>query len=239
MTLRVGLIVEGAGDAEALPLLVRRILASRGQRGALQLDLDVIFRVGGIGGLVKNECSEWMRHLRNMTRRVNGVLTVLDGDDAHFPPGSGRMFCAKEAAHQLAGSASEHVGAGHQGCFSLAVVIASLEYESWLIAASESIARSVPAVDPRCFRRDADLRLASSPEDAPRDAKGWLRKRLVGGYAEARGDQAFLTQHVDIDSIRRANLRSFARLENAIDQLVRAGNTGQHVCTPLPENVSY
>jgi len=45
-------------------------------------------------------------------------------------------------------------------------------------------------------------------EASPRDAKGWLRAIVDGGYKPTR-DQAALTRLVDLEVIRARKLRSF------------------------------
>jgi hypothetical protein len=76
----------------------------------------------------------------------------------------------------------------------------------------------------------ADLNLPSNLEVAPRDAKGWLRQTLKG-YNPVR-DQDVLTQAIPLESLQSTGLRSFRRLESAVQQLVRAVTSGTHIATP-------
>ena len=102
--------------------------------------------------------------------------------------------------------------------------------ETWLIAGATSLAG----------RRSPDGRLikanAKTPrgdlEAGPRDAKGWLRGIIEGGYKPAR-DQAVLTKLVDLEAIRARELRSFRRLESAVSGLLQAIRTDKPITSPL------
>lgn len=225
MSKRLVLFGEGDGDVTALPVLVRRLLTERGGWDTLHLDPNCL-KVGDVHRLSKN----WQRMVKYALKRrdVGAMLVVLDGDADFFPAGSQQTFCAAAVAAELAQRAKAEVGAGER--FSLALVFACCEYESWLIAGAESLAG----------KRLSDDRLALPPETqapegdlevTPRGAKEWLGKRMGSGYKE-RLDQAEFTQAVDLSIIRNRRMRSFQRLENAISQLVEANRTGQHVCTP-------
>ena len=95
------------------------------------------------------------------------MLAIYDGDAKHFPAGSSCPFCAYTAAKTMAAAAAE-AGAGK--VFSLAVVFARCEYETWLIAGVESLSG----------RRLPDGRLAlpaglTFPGGDPEShGKGWL-----------------------------------------------------------------
>jgi hypothetical protein len=86
-----------------------------------------------------------------------------------------------------------HVGAGKT--FSVPVVFARQEFETWLIAGVASLAgRRLPdgrLIEPNAKAPDGDLELS------PRDAKGWLRAIVEEGYKPTR-DQAALTTLVDL-----------------------------------------
>jgi hypothetical protein len=91
---RLVLFVEGEGEADAMPILVRRILTDQNAwaSGSVLLD-DKPFRVGHITKLLKNECGEWKRKLGASSKRrdLGGVLLVLDGDVERI---GGSAFCA-------------------------------------------------------------------------------------------------------------------------------------------------
>ncbi len=157
-------------------------------------------------------------------RNVGGVLLLLDGDAQIV---NGVEFCAADVARSLA-KESRSVGGGQ--IFSVAVVFACQEYESWMIAGISSLVGKMLSGG-RQIQDGALKRIVPNPEIAPRDAKGWLSTFIEGGYRPTL-DQADLTRLIDIESIRQQNVRSFVRLENAVNQLVYAIKAGSHIATP-------
>ncbi|SRR5271157_965990 len=221
---RLILFVEGEGEADAVPKLVRRLLTEMGDWQDILLD-DEPFRVGQVSKLLKEDFHVWKRFLRASLKRPNvgGVLLILDGDIGKV---AGKDFCAAAAARSLAVAAT-HVGAGE--IFSVAVVFARQEYETWLIAGIASLAgRRLPDGRPikaNAKAPDGDLELS------PRDAKGWLRAIVDGGYKPTR-DQAALTTMVDLEVIRARKLRSFRRLESAVSSLREAIRCNSPIVSP-------
>jgi hypothetical protein len=228
---RLILFVEGEGEAEAVPTLVKRLLKEGpAYHDWLLLD-DKPFRVGSVEKLVKQDFRDWKRLLGASLKRpdVGGVLLVLDGDCERI---AGKAFCAGEVAKSLAAQAM-HVGAGK--LFSVAVVFARQEYESWLIAGIASAAgQTLPGG--RLIARDATAP-DGDLEASPRDAKRWLGKVVEGGYKPTR-DQAPITKLVDLNAIRARGLRSFRRLEAAILSLRTSIQSGQHTISPFKPSAS-
>ena len=131
------LLVEGDGDVEAAPVLVKRLLKEYSAFDTLVLDESPpICLHGGFSKIRRNpnesrrhDFGEWRRFLRlaaKTRRNIGGCLLLLDGDsDAKIEE---QDFCARRAARLLAAE-SQEVGAGKM--FSLAVVFACQEFESW------------------------------------------------------------------------------------------------------------
>jgi hypothetical protein len=221
---RLMMFVEGDGEADAVPTLVKRLLTAKDAWQDILLDDDTL-RVGSVDKLLKADFHKWKRYLGVSLKRPNvgGVLLILDGDIEKV---DGKKFCAAEVARSLA-AAAKPVGAGKT--FSVAIVFARQEYETWLIAGAASLAgRRLP--DGRLIKSnvrapDGDL------EASPRDAKGWLRGVIEGGYKPPR-DQAALTRLVDLDAIRARDLRSFRRLETAVSILVHAIRSNTPTVSP-------
>lgn len=223
---RLVLLGEGQGDEAALPVLVRKLLLERDRGQDFFADKDVI-RGASYTKWDKEanrpDYSKWISRVIAASRRANlgGVLAVYDGDAPIFPPGSKTPFCAADAAKVLARVAAD-AGAGKT--FSLAVVFACVEYETWVIAGIESLAG----------KRYTDGRLALPPGlkfpsgDAESHGKRWLEQH---GYRPAR-DQGALTDLLDLAVVRAKGLRSFKRLEHALDQLLDAADRGAHILTP-------
>jgi hypothetical protein len=228
---RLVILGEGHGEVAALPILVKRLLREKQSQDILFVDAAIIRTnpsrlVKWNAGTAKPDFSQWNARIELAARRPNigGVLAIYDGDAKHFPAGSPSPFCACNAAKAMAGAAAT-AGAGK--IFSLSVVFACSEYETWLIAGVESLAGC----------RFPDGRLAVNagvtfPRGDPEShGKGWLEQNSPS-YLPTR-DQHALTELIDFQFVRAKGLRSFKRLENALDQLVRGVRTGSHVVTPF------
>ncbi|MGO9200676.1 MAG: DUF4276 family protein [Limisphaerales bacterium] len=228
--MRLVLIAEGHGETSALPVLVRRLLSEKGQGLPVFVDRDVIrlpssrvFRP--YKGTDKPDLTDWLRAVTIGVHRQDtaAVLAIYDGDLPSFPPGSRVQFCAARAAKALAVKAKE-VGAGKR--FSLSVVFACAEYETWLIAGIESL-RGRQTGDGRSLIP----KTAAFPSgDAESHGKRWLEQNCLG-YRPSR-DQGALTELLDLSCVRSKKLRSFRRLEHALKQLVNATMSGSHISTP-------
>ena len=232
---RLVIMVEGEGDKEAALILVKRLLVEQSGFDAVFLDPHPM-KIGHYAEVCKKEngkpFGKWLRLLQKCWKRSNlgGVLLLLDGDSDYVWNASGPVktqpFCAMQAAKILAQEARK-VGAGSQ--FSVAVVFACQEFESWFIAAANSfVGKHFP--DNRIVLPQPITSLPPNPEMSPRDAKGWLAARIPTGYNPAR-DQKDLAEMVDLKLVRQT-MRSFQRLENAVKELVHAIRTGQPLCRP-------
>ena len=212
---RLVLFVDGEGDVEAAPALVGRL------RTELPPELqgwfvdNKPFRTGGLSNLTGNQAEKWSRHLQaafSTRSSMSGVLLLLDADTLEDDHG-----CVRDAARALA-EAAKTAGGGE--LFSVAIVFFRKEYESLLIA-------SYPTLP----GRRNNVTLPANVEEAPRGAKGWLKRNLDGGYKEAE-DQIVLTRAMDFGLLRQQNLRSFRRLEHAVTELATAISTGNHIVSP-------
>lgn len=233
---RLVLVGEGHGETSALPILVRKVLLEQLPDKRLPLDKDVL-RFGASRvfrwdkAAKRADYREWLKAVRVAARRSErgAVLAIYDGDLKSFPSGSGAAFCAFTAAGSLAAAATE-CGAGK--LFSLAVVFACVEYETWLVAGAESL----------IGRRLRDGRLALPADtalpsgEAESHGKGWLERNL-SSYRPSR-DQAAFTELLELACVRAKGLRSFERFEHAIAQLLEAVASGSHICTPLARRLA-
>jgi hypothetical protein len=230
--MKLVLLGEGHGEASALPILARKLLREKDPESRLlYVDSDIIRTRNPSGFVLWNkerrqpDYGKWIRYLQIARRRgdVGAVLAIYDGDAPTFPAGSSAEFCAKIAARMLTAAAAE-AGAGKM--FSLAVVFACIEYESWLVAGAESLAG-------KCFP-DGRLALPADMEYPEGDPEGhgkrWLETHC-SGYRPTR-DQGPLTDLLDLPTVRAKKLRSFSRLDHALDQLLEAVRTAFHVATP-------
>ncbi|HEV3204623.1 MAG TPA: DUF4276 family protein [Gemmataceae bacterium] len=224
---RLILFVEGEGDSRAVPVLVKQLLTEIQAWEHVSLDPKPL-KVGNVAEVTRENGKKWLRHLHNARKRSNlgGILVVQDGDLAHI---RGEKFCSFHFAARLANWSR---AAGGGTLFSLASVFACMEYESWLLPSLDRLA-GFPFPDGRPGIRPGTAPPEGNLEDAPRDAKGWLDKCIDAGYKPTR-DQGLLTMLAinNLDLIRLRGLRSFQRLESALQQLVTAIRTGTHVATP-------
>lgn len=223
---RLVLLVEGDGDVQAAPILLKRLLADYGAFDVVRLDPHPL-RVGEYGKICRNGFSEWHRFLQVAAKRgdLGGCLLMLDGDSRATT--AGQPFCAQVAARFLANEARK---AGGGSLFSVAIVFACMEFESWLIAGAPMLAGKSFA-DGRKELPERIEAVPADPESAPRDAKGWFRRIMKTGYKPTR-DQAELTRLLDLPAVRQRGMRSFRRLEHAVKELVEAVRCGEHRVTP-------
>ena len=186
-------VVEGHGDVEALPVLLRRF---RDAAGSWDVEIGTPIRQNR--GLLINQ-ERLTRAVRMASRQpaCRAILVPLDGDDD----------CPAVLGPRL--KAWAETEAGGRPC---EVVIAHREYEAWFLAAIESLRGQ------RGIREDASVHPA--PEE-PRDAKGRLEERMVEGrtYLETT-DQPALSQ---LFSLGRAHQRSrsFRKLAKSFGTLLR------------------
>ena len=220
-------MVEGEGDVESAPLITKRLITDYSNEAWNSVFVDEFpIRVGDVTKLVKNGYSNWRRKLRLCLKRPNlgGVILLLDGDIRRV---NGVDFCPVNVARVLAKEA-RGTGAGY--LFSLGVTFALQEFETWGIASCESLS-GFNFSDGLGMNKDL-----APPNDnleaAPRNAKGWISDNMTSGsYSETR-HQVELAKALDFDEIRSRSIRSFARFENSIAQLVSAIASNQHVSTP-------
>jgi Domain of unknown function (DUF4276) len=120
-------VVEGHGETEALPVLLRRL---RDEAGAFAIDIGRPIRRHR-SELVNEESLRIAVRLALLQRDCGAVLVLLDGDED----------CPATLGPQIQGWAQTE--AGTTAC---AVVIAHREYEAWFVAAHESIVQEPEAI---------------------------------------------------------------------------------------------
>lgn len=187
-------LVEGQGELQALPVLLRRIIAAIDPMRAVTVAKPL--RVGRGSMLKAGELERYVELAARLADGDGGVLVLVDADDD----------CAAELGPQLLARAQNR-RPGHP----IAVVVAVREFEAWFLAAAASLAgrRGLPA----------DLAPPLQPEEI-RDAKGWLQKQRIDGLAYSPTvDQPALAAALDLD-LARANAPSFDKLWREIERLV-------------------
>ena len=180
-------IVEGDGEVEAVPVLIRRLGEWLTPSTSIQLGKPI--RVHRDRFLRRDP--EFRRMLLLAAAKASesgGILILLDADDD----------CPVELAATIRQRASAVVP--HRW---VSVVCANREFEAWFLAAAESL--------------DGKRGLSISADDAPREpdairgAKEWLSRRIADGRYRERTDQAALAATMDLGAARRRS-RSFRKL---------------------------
>ncbi len=184
-------IVEGHGEVEAVPELVRRILQ---HHQAYEILVDRPIRQPR-SRLAKEDTFKTAVAVARKQPDCAAILVVFDADKA----------CPADLAPQLL-----RWGVEQLGDFPLWVVMAKIEYEAWLIASIETLRGH------RNIRPDA---LPPVDVEAIHDAKGWLSAQMPAllEYVET-SDQVALTTALDF---RLAHQRSasFRKLWRDLVQL--------------------
>jgi hypothetical protein len=141
---------------------------------------------------------ELERAVELAARRVaggGGVLVVLDSDD-DCPAQVGPALLARAASVRLG--------------LPVAVVLAKSEFESWFVAAAESLAGSAGL--------PADLQAPAVPESI-RGAKEWLTERMHGSRSYSPTlDQPVLAREFDLTMALRAD--SFQKFHRETSRLL-------------------
>ncbi len=193
MKLTIATIVEGHGEVEAVPVLLRRIVQHLSPDCILDVPRPIRVKRNKI--LQSGELERAVALAAYRTKQDGCVLVLLDANGD----------CPAEVASQIL----ERAGATGQNR-NVRAVLAKMEYEAWLLAAADSLAgkRGI----------DDAVRPPDDPE-AIKDAKGWLSARMPPGqpYRETI-HQAALSAVLDLNSARRAP--SFDKLWRDIRSLM-------------------
>jgi len=179
---QIAAIVEGHGECDAVPELIRRI--------ALTIDPGFVPRVLSpiripASRLLKT--GELERSIEFAARKLQGnggILVLIDCDWEHCCP-------AHEAPALLNRAKTVRPD------MLISVILAKQEYETWFLAAAESLRGKGGFPD--------DLQTPVAPENI-RAAKEWLSRHLPRGrsYAET-ADQATLTSIFNMEMARQAD----------------------------------
>jgi len=206
------LIVEGDGEKEAAPALIRRLLQD--YLGRSEFTRFKPLNAHGISNLVP---SGGLERFLELTRRVTdckGVVVLLDAEREH-------RDCPRDLAVSLATRARE-LGLP----FPVVIVCACCEYESWFLWNLDTDIRNW-------------LNPGASYEGDPETecgAKGWLSRNMPSGHAyKETSDQLQMTFHIDILHTMEKS-RSFRRMVHAVEELLAAIDSDVAIVTPMLES---
>lgn len=194
--LRIASIVEGHGECEAVPVLIRRI--ARTLDAALDVAVHPVLRVPGSRLVKQGEIERTVELAARKNAGRGAVLVLLDCDDG----------CPAQDAPALLKRATSA-----RADLPISVVLAKREYEAWFLAAAESLRG----------KRGLPLDLVGPPDpEAIRGAKEWLADQMPTSqtYSES-SDQPALTAVFDMSIARRADsfdkcYREIVRLLNLL-----------------------
>ena len=190
-------IVEGHGEVNAVPELLRRLCY---EAGIFAPKLLPAIRAHRTDFSERARLERWVRLAK--LHEPSAIIIIYDADDD----------CAVTAA-----SLTRAVAQPCSLPIPCEVVVANREYESWFLAAMESLRghRGIAA----------DAAYPGDPEE-PRDAKGRLSRKMVGNrtYSET-ADQAGLTATMDL-AVAHQRCRSFRKMVKVFGELARAAGHG-------------
>lgn len=196
--LRVATIVEGHGEVAAVPILLRRMFAELCNRH----DVDILRPIRERRGrLVKPDelCRAVQLAINKLRNPPHGdepslVLVLFDRDPSPELP------C--QMAPPLVALLKQQFS--HQNT---AVVLANVEYETWFVAAAESLTRYLKLQDQEVIPDD--------PEEK-RLGKSWIKSRFRGpSYSETQ-DQPAMTAAMEFTKARERS-PSFDKLCRVVE----------------------
>jgi len=202
-------IVEGDGDTEAVPILLRRVLHEHLEQYHWNVTHPI--RAHSLA-VLRKRLGDYIAYA-DIKEDVQAVLILLDLDDG----------CPAIEAKQLADSIR-----ALSARLPVAVVLSHREYEAWFLASIETIARGG---GPKYSFSPEFLRDPTPPSavEKIRDAKGWISKQMVSGhrYKETL-HQPSMTTLIDL-KLAAGRSRSMRRLLHAIELLVQHASEGHFV----------
>jgi hypothetical protein len=192
----IQVIVEGYGEVEAVPQLLRRLVAEAGYP-VIKIASPIRAHRGDLVSERKLDRIIQLARVKN----PDVILILLDGDDD----------CPGALAQRVCGWARTFANP-----IPCEVVVAQREYEAWFLGAIESL---------RGVRGIAEAADSETAPEAPRDAKRKLESKMLAGrsYVE-RADQAALTSAFNMQMAYKS-CRSFRRMVKVFGMLVAAGGT--------------
>lgn len=197
-------LVEGPGDSEAVPVLLRKLLH---QRGIYDWNVQDTINVGSLGSLRK-KLADFITYASRKPE-CGGVLVLIDLDDG----------CPVTEAQALATALRPLASP-----VPIAIAFASREYEAWFLASLATITGN--------YGLPAGLTYSGAIE-ARRDVKGWFTQQMPSGQIYKETTHQVRFTHLLDPALAAASSRSFQRLENAVNQILAAAGGGvRGVVTP-------
>jgi hypothetical protein len=206
MEITIGCIVEGHGEVEAVPVLIRRLVSEADPSISVRIPPPI--RIPKSRLVKEGELEKAVELIARKVAPTGAVLVLLDSDeDCPAILGPDLLSRARNARSDLP----------------LAVVLAKQEYEAWFLAAASSLRGQ------RGLR--ADLAAPAEPEGI-RGAKEWLSARMAGNlsYVETL-DQPALTKTFDMEQARQSD--SFDKCRREVEKLMQVLRAAHEGVGPL------
>lgn len=188
--MKISCIVEGQGEVQALPILLRRLHQWKTSTLAQYPIIEEPIRVKRDRFLNKEQ--EFNRYLQLASNKcgTNGwILILLDADDD----------CPVNLGQNILQRAKQYIP--HR---LISVVLANREFEAWFIASAQSLNGKNGFV----FNDDE---ATVTTAETPRDAKGWIKRHMsTNSYGETT-DQPEFAKAMDLQQAF-SNSRSFRKL---------------------------
>jgi hypothetical protein len=194
MNVAIGCVVEGHGDREALPVLIRRIVR--------EVSSHTIVKIPNPIRIPKNKLlkpNELERAVELAARKIgqSGALIVMLDSDADCPAEQGPTLLQRARAVR--------------NDLPIAVVLAKREFESWFLASAESLSGK------RGLHHN--LTAPHDPEEI-QGAKEWLSHHMGNGTYGETLDQPALAALFDL-KLARQRSNSFDKCYREITRLVK------------------
>ncbi len=200
---RIAAIVEGYGECEAVPILIRRI-AQTINPGLVPKVLPPL-RVPASRLLKQGEIERSVELAARKLQGRGGIVIIVDCDWQNGCPAEDGPMLLKRAVSV-------------RSDLPIAVVLAKREFEAWFLAAAESLRGQHGLPE--------GLEPPPDPEEI-RGAKEWLSDRMSPGrsYAETT-DQPAMTAVFDMEMARHADSfdKCYREIKNMLEQLRQAEN---------------
>ena len=201
-------IVEGPGDKNAVPGLIRRILYERLERYDIAVSQS---KVAHTKSKLVAELEKFLGYA--IAENCDAILVLVDAD-GECPLEESANLVERAEALNLA--------------IPVAIVYANSEYETWFICSlSEENGEGI-----RVRLGIPESVIAPDNAESIRGAKEWLNGNMPRDlkYQETE-NQENLTYHIDMN-LTHGNSRSFRRLCHAVEELVHAIDNHISIVTP-------
>jgi len=203
--LRVAVIVEGDGEVAAAPILLRRLWQ---ELGGEYIDI--------VGPPIRRKRAEFERQ-QQLEKAIGLAAIKLKHAPSTGDPAVVLILFDRDPSQQPVCSLGPQSLNWAINAFShldIACVVANIEYETWFVAAAESLTRYI--------KLDANESVPNQPEEQ-RCGKKWIESRFRGAKYSETQDQPAMTALMDLSQARKRS-PSFEKLCRELQRRVAPNN---------------